>query len=56
MPRQVKPYRAKGGSVYHIYSDCAVGRNVARRSRVSGRGGMKLCKRCRQMRVRKPKR
>lgn len=36
--------------VYHIFRDCTLGNNIEVRNRTSGKGGKRLCKRCKRRR------
>jgi len=51
MARAASPYYSKGGSVYHVFSDCSAGKSIKKSLRMSGKGNKKLCGACRDIKA-----
>jgi hypothetical protein len=51
MARTASPYYSKGGSVYHIFSDCSAGKSIKKGLKVAGKGNRKLCGACRDIKA-----
>ncbi len=51
MAKSASPYYSKGGSVYHIFSDCSAGKSIKKNHRVSGKSNKKLCGACRDIKA-----
>lgn len=51
---KIKPFRSKRGDtdVHHNNNRCTVGNNIEKENKVSGTGGRRLCKRCKDRNVR----
>jgi hypothetical protein len=44
---KVNPYHAARSDVYHVYDrECHVGNNIEKRNKQPGKGGKRLCSRC----------